>query len=251
MRSEKAPRSPVPESSLLASTSTTMRPSRPRGAGSSSRPAMRRASPSTTAVLPTPGSPMRSGLFPLRLLRMSASASISLSRPTTRSIWPSTAMRLRLRPMRARSGNWDSRRMSFCRAARPSIESGAVVRLGCERFTVGGSAMGGRAGSVPCDRGGSGRCCCCRCASRSASRRPVSVGSSAALFTAMGPVRRVTGGSASGSSPARSSASSSSGSVSSSSSSSSSSSWSTTGGSGGCMTSGRRAPSGAALPTTA
>ncbi len=46
---------------------------------------MRRASPSTMAVLPTPGSPMRTGLFLVRRLNTCMSRRISSSRPITGS----------------------------------------------------------------------------------------------------------------------------------------------------------------------
>ena len=49
------------------------------------------ASPSTIAVLPTPGSPTRHGLFLVRLLRISMLRAISFSRPITGSSFPSLA----------------------------------------------------------------------------------------------------------------------------------------------------------------
>ena len=55
---------------------------------------MRRASPSTMADLPTPGSPISTGLFFLRLLKICARRSISRSRPTTGSSRPSAAARV-------------------------------------------------------------------------------------------------------------------------------------------------------------
>ena len=63
---------------------------------------MRSASPSTTAVLPTPGSPIRTGLFFLRLDRICMIRSISVWRPTTGSSLPSEACLVKLRP------NWSS-----------------------------------------------------------------------------------------------------------------------------------------------
>ena len=55
--------------------------------GSGTSPAtMRRANPSTTAVLPTPASPVRIGLFCRRRVRMSITWRISRSRPMTGSI---------------------------------------------------------------------------------------------------------------------------------------------------------------------
>ena len=49
---------------------------------------MRSAKPSTTAVLPTPASPVRIGLFCRRRIRMSTTWRISKSRPSTGSILP-------------------------------------------------------------------------------------------------------------------------------------------------------------------
>ena len=59
---------------------------------------MRWASPSTTAVLPTPGSPMRTGLFFVRRDRTWTTRRISLSRPMTGSSLPSRATSVRSRP---------------------------------------------------------------------------------------------------------------------------------------------------------
>src|SRR5919204_302554 len=63
---------------------------------------MRAASPSTTAVLPTPGSPSSTGLFFWRRERICMIRSISISRPITGSSLPSAASLVRLRP------NWSS-----------------------------------------------------------------------------------------------------------------------------------------------
>ena len=49
------------------------------------------ASPSTTAVFPTPGSPTRHGLFFVRLLKIWTTRAISSSRPITGSSLPSLA----------------------------------------------------------------------------------------------------------------------------------------------------------------
>ena len=56
---------------------------------------IRCASPSTTAVLPTPGSPIRQGLFLLLLLRISITRWISCSLPITGSSLPSLARAVR------------------------------------------------------------------------------------------------------------------------------------------------------------
>ncbi len=65
--------------------------------GSGTSPsAIRRAKPSTTAVLPTPASPVRIGLFCRRRIRMSIICRISSSRPSTGSISPLWARSVRL-----------------------------------------------------------------------------------------------------------------------------------------------------------
>ena len=60
------------------------------------------ARPSTIVVLPTPGSPIRTGLFFVRRERICMTRSISFSRPITGSSLPSLAACVRLRP------NWSS-----------------------------------------------------------------------------------------------------------------------------------------------
>ena len=54
--------------------------------------------PSTTAVLPTPGSPISTGLFLVRRDSTCMTRSISFSRPMTGSSLPSRASCVRLRP---------------------------------------------------------------------------------------------------------------------------------------------------------
>ena len=56
---------------------------------------MRIASPSATAVLPTPGSPMRHGLFFWRRFKIWITRSVSCSRPMMRSSLPSRALPVR------------------------------------------------------------------------------------------------------------------------------------------------------------
>src|SRR4026208_2393989 len=64
---------------------------------------MRWARPSTTAVLPTPGSPISTGLFFVRRDRICITRSISVWRPTTGSSFDSAASFVRLRPNWSRS----------------------------------------------------------------------------------------------------------------------------------------------------
>ena len=61
------------------------------------------ASPSTTAVLPTPASPIRTGLFLVRRFKISTTRAISLSRPITGSILPWRASSVMLIPNWANS----------------------------------------------------------------------------------------------------------------------------------------------------
>ena len=65
---------------------------------------IRSASPSTMAVLPTPGSPMSIGLFFFRRLSIWAMRSISFSRPTTLSNFFSAAFWVMSVPYLSRKG---------------------------------------------------------------------------------------------------------------------------------------------------
>ena len=69
--------------------------------------AMSCASPSTMALLPTPGSPIRMGLFFLRRPKISTTRCISRSRPTQGSSLPSTACCVRSVPKLSRTGVFD------------------------------------------------------------------------------------------------------------------------------------------------
>ncbi len=69
---------------------------------------MRRARPSTMAVLPTPASPMMTGLFLVRRDRISMTRLISSSRPITGSSLPSRARRVRSLPYLSRASYVDS-----------------------------------------------------------------------------------------------------------------------------------------------
>ena len=67
----------------------------PRSGGGTSPAAMRCAKPSTTAVLPTPASPVRIGLFCRRRISTSMICRISSSRPRIGSISPDAALAVR------------------------------------------------------------------------------------------------------------------------------------------------------------
>ena len=112
-RSSKSPRYFVPASMAVRSTLTMRLHFRSSGTLPS---AMRCASPSATAVLPTPGSPMSTGLFLLRRERIWMARSISRSRPMTGSIRPAAASSVRSRPY------WSS---VFVSAARRGCARGA------------------------------------------------------------------------------------------------------------------------------
>ncbi|SKU14107.1 Uncharacterised protein [Mycobacteroides abscessus subsp. abscessus] len=67
----------------------------PRRLSGTSPATMRCARPSTMAVLPTPGSPISTGLFLVRRLKTCTTRRISVSRPITGSSLPSRARAVR------------------------------------------------------------------------------------------------------------------------------------------------------------
>ena len=88
IRSSNWPRYFVPATTAVISKATTRLSNKMRDTFLST---IRMARPSTMADFPTPGSPIRIGLFFLRRLRIWARRSISFSRPTTGSSLPSSA----------------------------------------------------------------------------------------------------------------------------------------------------------------
>ena len=94
-RSSNSPRYFVPATSDPMSRVRTRLLARVSG---TSLLTIRWASPSTTAVLPTPGSPIRAGLFLVRRDRIWMTRSISFSRPITGSSLPARAASVRLIP---------------------------------------------------------------------------------------------------------------------------------------------------------
>ena len=103
MRSSNCPRYFVPATTAPRSSTTTRLPHRAREMRCST---MRCASPSTMALFPTPGSPMRMGLFFLRRERICATRSISCSRPTTGSSRCCDAAFVRSVPNLSSTGVW-------------------------------------------------------------------------------------------------------------------------------------------------
>ena len=94
-RSSNSPRYFAPATIAPRSSATSFLPRRLSG---TSPATMRWASPSTTAVLPTPGSPMRTGLFLVRRESTCTTRRISASRPMTGSSLPSRASAVRSDP---------------------------------------------------------------------------------------------------------------------------------------------------------
>ena len=94
-RSSNWPRYMAPAISAVMSSEKTVRSLRPSG---TSPLTMRCASPSTMAVLPTPGSPMRTGLFFVFLESIRMTSRISVSRPMTGSSFPVRASAVRSVP---------------------------------------------------------------------------------------------------------------------------------------------------------
>ena len=91
-RSSNSPRYFAPATIAARSRLSTRLPFSESG---TSPATMRWASPSTTAVLPTPGSPMSTGLFLVRRDSTCTTRRISASRPITGSSLPSSAPRVR------------------------------------------------------------------------------------------------------------------------------------------------------------
>ena len=94
-RSSNSPRYLEPAISAPMSSATTRRSLSCSG---TSPETMRWARPSAIAVLPTPGSPIRTGLFLVRRARTWMTRRISSSRPMTGSSLPSSAACVRSRP---------------------------------------------------------------------------------------------------------------------------------------------------------
>ena len=94
-RSSNSPRYLEPASSEPMSSAITRRSRRLSGTSPST---IRCASPSTIAVLPTPGSPISTGLFLVRRERTWITRRISSSRPITGSSLPLRASAVRSRP---------------------------------------------------------------------------------------------------------------------------------------------------------
>ena len=111
-RSSNSPRYLAPATIEPMSRLMTRLPLSPSGTSPST---MRWASPSTMAVLPTPGSPIRTGLFLVRRDRTWMTRRTSSSRPMTGSIFPWRARVVRSRPYFSRAWKVSS---GFCEVTR-------------------------------------------------------------------------------------------------------------------------------------
>ncbi len=94
-RSSNSPRNFAPATSALISNAKIVLSFNPSG---TSFFTIRCANPSTIAVLPTPGSPIKTGLFFVLRERMRITRRISLSRPITGSIFPALTSATKSRP---------------------------------------------------------------------------------------------------------------------------------------------------------
>jgi len=104
MRSSNCPRYLVP-ATIIARSRTTIRLSL---SNSGTFPSITNcARPSTIAVLPTPASPRRTGLFLVLLLRIWTTRSISLALPITGSSFPCLASSVRSLPKLSKAGVLD------------------------------------------------------------------------------------------------------------------------------------------------
>ena len=87
--------SPLTLAPACSKPKSTSRMETRRSAGGTSPAAIRKASPSTIAVLPTPASPVRIGLFCRRRINTSMIWRISASRPSMGASWPARARAVR------------------------------------------------------------------------------------------------------------------------------------------------------------
>ena len=127
---------------------------------------MRRARPSTAAVLPTPGSPMSTGLFLVRRDSTWMTRRISSSRPMTGSSFPARAAAVRSRPYFSRAWYWSSGfwlvtrwlpRTSRRAASRSSLDTAsepvrASRRCSTERYSSPSSVRAASAAVITCCR---------------------------------------------------------------------------------------------------
>ena len=135
-RSSNSPRYFVPAISAPRSSATTRRPRRFSGTSACT---IRRASPSAMAVLPTPGSPISTGLFFVRLESTWITRRISASRPITGSSFPWLARFVRSMPYFSSAWNFSSGFWSVTRDwprtdCSPASSSFSPIAASCSTF---------------------------------------------------------------------------------------------------------------------
>ena len=127
-RSSNSPRYLAPASSAAMSSDSTRLPLSDSG---TSPATMRCARPSTMAVLPTPGSPISTGLFLVRRCSTWMARRISSSRPITGSSLPRRARSVRSRQYFLRASRWPSASALFtpCPPRTASIAASSDLRV--------------------------------------------------------------------------------------------------------------------------
>ena len=138
-RSSNSPRYFAPATIAARSSESTRRPLRESG---TSPATTRWARPSTTAVLPTPGSPMSTGLFLVRRERTWMTRRISASRPMTGSSRPSSAALVRSTEYFSSASYVDSASWLVTRrlprtAVIPSVSAASVSPASSSTFRAG------------------------------------------------------------------------------------------------------------------
>ena len=126
-RSSNSPRNLAPATMEARSRERSFLPFSPSGTSPST---MRRASPSTMAVLPTPGSPTSTGLFLVRRDRIWMTRRISSSRPMTGSSLPARASSVRSLVYFSRLRYWLSASAEVTRAPPRSSLRAPRIRSG-------------------------------------------------------------------------------------------------------------------------
>ena len=131
-RSSNSPRYFAPATIEARSRAISVLPRRLSGTSPST---IRWARPSTTAVLPTPGSPMMTGLFLVRRLRTWMIRRISASRPITGSSLPERATAVRSVPYFSSAWN------EFSGSALSTLRSPRTPGQGGQQRLVGGAGL--------------------------------------------------------------------------------------------------------------
>ena len=146
-RSSNSPLYLAPAMSAPMSSSMTFLSLSPRG---TSPFIIRHARPSTMAVLPTPGSPIRTGLFFVLRDRISMTRRISSSLPMTGSIFPSRTSCTRSCPYLLNASSWLS--LVFSSIVTPPLLSSSAFSISFLRmlnFFLNASITGASVSNIP------------------------------------------------------------------------------------------------------